>query len=317
MVGSFSSEPCLVALSLLSLLACHVFESAEVNCTSDEPCAKRGGKDTADTDTGDTGEEPGVPIVGWVTSMTGAERGIVRAFSPADGAIVAEWKDLGVYVGAPWFNPVTGNGILVGVEAIHLLHAGGNAEQTEGGTGTDRFDVSHLGDKMVVALSGGVVSVDEEARQPEELVPYGTLGDIAYLGGNSRVVFFTDLGDGGPDLWMIEGDSEAQLVQADYDTSATRGSNVFVGPEDRPYACSMTGGVYSVDDLIAGKVRAVATLEGGLTDINSCAWDPGDGSWLMYSPTEGVYRVSAAGVTTQVHELSAGYTYDRVYWYGD
>ena len=212
---------------------------------------------------------------------------------------------------------MAGNGVLVGADNIHILRAGSDAVYWGEGTNTDRYDVSHLGEQMVVALQGGVVAVDAEVTAPSELVPYGTFGDIAHIGGSDRVAFFSDVSEGGPDLWMLPPGEEAELVAKDYDTSATRSANVFVGPDDRPYACGNTGGIYSVDDLIAGKVRAVASLEGGVDDVESCAFDPGDESWLSYSPTRGVFRVSAAGATTQVLELSEGYTYDRVYWYGD
>lgn len=305
------------ALSLLSVLACHVFESATVNCTSDEPCARRGEDETGVDDTADTAEEIGTPIVGWVTSMTSEERGVVRVFDPETGGIEAEWKDLGEYSGAAWYNPETGNGVLVGEDAVHLLHAGGNAEYQTGGTGTARFDVTTLGSRLAVALQGGVVTVDETMENGKEIIPFGTHGEVNFVGGNSRQAFFADLTSGGPDLWLISTGEVATLVYEDYDTSVTRGANVFVGPEDKPYACSPTGGVYSVDDLAAGKVRAVSSVEGGLDDITSCAYDPGDGSWLAYSATAGVFRTSEAGETSQVHELSAGYEYARITWYGD
>ncbi len=309
----------MVALSLWSLVACHVFETAEVKCTSDEPCA-RGGPGSGENDTGDTAdtaeEEPGTPVVGWVTSMSSGERGIVRAFHAESATVVAEWADLGIYMGAPWYDAESGAGVLIGVDAVHLLRAGGRAEYLGGGTGTGRYDLCRLGERIALALLGGVILLNADLSAGEEVVPYYTLGDNLFIGGNDRVAFVTDVAEGGPDLYKILEGGDEELVAPDYDTSATRGANVFVGPEDRPYACRTSGEVYSVDDLIAGRVKALVILEGGVDDVTSCAWDPGDSSWLFYSPTRGVFRVSEEGEAVQVHELSEGFAYDRVYWYG-
>jgi hypothetical protein len=316
MVEAQSPEWCLFALSLLPLAGCHVFETAEVACTSDLPCARR--KDTEEVDdTGDTGEDPGTPIVGWVTSMVGPERGIVRVFDPVSAEITAEWRDLGQYTGAAYYDAATGTGILVGADAILALHPGGISEYYGEGTNTDRFDVSHLGNRLIVALDGGVVSVTSDLATIKEVVPFDTFVEIAFLGGNQRVAFFVDNAEGGPDLWKLSPGSEAELVGADYDTSTSRGTNVFVGPADRPYACDTSGGIYAVDDLMAGTVKAITFVDGDVDDVASCAWDPGDDSWLAWSPSQGVFRVSAAGETTQVYAVSTGYDYDQIYWYGD
>jgi len=316
MVQAQSPEPCVIVLTLLPLLGCHVFEKAEVDCTSDLPCARGvNGRDSGEGDTADTAAVVGPSIVGWVISMTDGTGGDVRVFDPVDGEEVAEWNNLrdtsGLTVtGTPYYYPATGDGLLVSKSAYYLLPADGRAEYAGEGTGTSQYEVSHLGDQIIMALNGGIVAFDLYSEDEDWLVREGRFTEISYLGSNTDVAYFV-VRSTSVDLWQLSEDGDAALVAENYTNSTSR-TNVFVGPDNRPFACDSTGRIYALPDDADPVVRV-----GVASDIEDCAYDPGSNSYLAYSRTAGVFRTGADGETTQVMKISDGYTYDRVYWYGN
>ncbi len=297
MVGAIPSERRLPSLSLFWLVGCHVFESIEVDCTSGSPCATVGDADT-DTDTdsdSDTDTAPvGDPTVGWVTSMTSAEKGIVRVFDPTTGEVATEWITDPV-AGSPYYEPASGLGLLIVVGALYQLGTDGNVTVVSEGPTNENYDLTHLGRHMLASFMGGVVEVSADLSFNQQVIPQGTFAEIRYVGGNERVAFFVDPSEGGPDLWQLDTSGNYVLVAADYDTSAKRATNVFVGPEDAPYGCSSVGAIYAIHDLEAGETDPRLFAVSDLTDVEDCAWDAGNETFLMYSPTVGVYRVDLKG----------------------
>ena len=61
--------------------------------------------------------------------------------------------------------------------------------------------------------------------------------------------------------------------------------------------------------------RPVAYYAGGLTDVSACAYDPGDASWLMFSPSVGVVRLDAQSRAEIVFEPTTSYTFVRASFY--
>lgn len=307
------------ALSFLVLASgCHVFESIQVECTSDMSCA--GGTDTADT--ADTAEDtdtgtPGEPEVGWVTAQAGAGKTFVRVIDPVSGEVARQWELNGEYPGTPFYDPASQSGLFAAIGGFWMLAADGDVASAGEGPDSENYDISHLGPDMLAAYQGGLTRVSADMSVNEQVVPLGTLTEIRYVGGNSRVAFFVDPSSGGPDLWKIDTSWEYGQVLTDYDTSLTRASNVFPGPDDKPYACSPVGSIYSVEAVSAGQTRAEAVYDGTLDDVSDCTWDPGDESFILYSPTAGLFRIDVDGRSEQVAEASTGFAYGRVAWYGN
>jgi len=308
------------SLTLLLLAGCHVFETATVDCTSDMPCAQGGDTavDTGDSgvDTGDTGPE-GTPTVGWVTSMTGGGKSVVRVFDPATGEVTAEWSGFGDVSGAPFYDPESGIAILVAVGGIVQLLPDGTVGEKSEGPGSSAYDVTHLGPYLLAAYQGGLAELSADFSYQNEVVPAGTLAEIRFAGGNASLAYYVDPSSGGPDLWSLDTAGNAQLLLPDYDTSLTRGTNVFVGPDDKPFACSSAGAIYDVGALNDGNTHPYAYFDDGLSDVSDCAWDAGNKTFLLYSATRGVLRVDLYGHGTYVFTPSAGYDYARVFWYGN
>lgn len=322
MVVGIPTERRVSSLSILWFLAaCHVFEDIEVTCTSDMPCAK--GDDTATIDTGeDTGGETGdtgsagKPAVGWVISLTGGGKGIVRVFDPITQEVTQEWTGFGEVGGAAWWNPSTGEGLLVGSEDLVQLHSDGTSTlNAGGGVSTENYDLSSGGSQAVLAAYGGVFVFDEAIDTREFIAP-GTFSQIKYLGSAfGDIAWFVDVGSGGPDLWKLKGENDYELVYEDYDTSTTRASNVFAGPDDEAYACSSAGAVFNLDALQGGDTRPEEFYDGELTDVSDCAWDASAEAFLLYSPTEGIVRLDRFGKSEQVYVPSNGFTLHKVVWY--
>lgn len=322
MVVGIPTERRVSSLSILWFLAaCHVFEDIEVNCTSDMPCAKTDDTGTTDSggdtgeDTGDTGSA-GEPSVGWVVSLTGGGKGIVRVFDPVTQEVAQEWTGFGEVGGAAWWNPETGDGLLVGAEDLVQLYADGSATMNEGGgIRTEAYDLSSGGSQGLLAAFGGVYVFDEQL-DTKEFVPAGTFNQIKYIGSAfGGDAWFVDVSNGGPDLWVLRGEGDFELVYEDYDSSTTRASNVFAGPDDEPYACSSAGAVFSLAALQGGDTRPEEFYDGELTDVSDCAWDASAEAFLLYSPTAGIVRLDRFGRSEQVYEPSNGFTLHKVVWY--
>lgn len=319
MVAWNPPESRLSSLSVLLLLAgCHVFEDVQVTCTSDMPCANpdTDTDDTGDPDTGDTDTGPsGDPVVGWVTSMRGGERGIIRVFDPVTSEVEAEWSVPVELAGAPYYEPWNRTGLLVGVGGLYTLDAdGGTTRVNDVGAESENYDTTRLGRHLLVAYQGGLQTLSADLAEIASVLESGSLSEIRYVGGSENRAFFVDPSAGGPDLWTVDGDGNVQLVKEDYDTSLTRATNVFVGPEEAPFACSPAGAVYSINKIIGGDARPVAYHDDDFADVSDCAYDPGDGSFLIYSASRGVFRIDEGGRADQVSTPSTGYVYARVFW---
>ena len=308
------------SLSFLFLAGCHVFESALVECTSDMPCAVPDDTavDTADSgvDTADTGPT-GTPSVGWVTSMAGGGNSVVRVFDPVTGEVAQEWTGFGEYSGAAYYEPESQAAVLVAVNYVIQLKADGNVGTIGEGPASEAYDVTHLGPYMLAAYRGGLAELSADYSHNEDVLPAGSLAEIRFVGGNRNIAYYVDPTDGGPDLWSIDPSGLTKLVLQDYDTSLTRATNIFVGPDDKPFGCSTAGAIYDVGALADGNTHPYAYYDDGLTDVADCAWDAGNKTFLLYSPTRGVLRVDLYGHGTWVFAPSAGYEYARVYWYGN
>jgi hypothetical protein len=301
MVVVDSSETRVILLSL-ALGGCHVFEVVEIECAAGELCARGRGRDTdgdadtdADTDT-DTDSDTG-PVVnptrGWVLSgISSAGSGAVFAFDPT-GAVLAQWSDLWAVAGPVAFDPASDSAFLAYDSALYQLKSDGEQKRA----------LIAFPDVLSLAAADGVVYMATgngltSWSSTDEVVTTATF-DPAVTGlvgvgvGVGGAVYATDTNSGAPDLYEWSAGGAPTVVAADFDGSAARARIVFAGPDGVAYTCSAAGAFYAVADLVAGSSRPVAVYSGGLTDVSACAYDPGDATWLLFSPTAGVIRLDA------------------------
>ncbi|MSQ03193.1 MAG: hypothetical protein EXR71_15100 [Myxococcales bacterium] len=249
--------------------------------------------------------------------MKGGGRGIVRVFDPVTSEVAVEWSVPVELAGAPYYEPWNGSGLLVGVGGLYKLDADGGTTVADGVVPEDeQYDTTRLGRHLLVADQGGLRAMSADLTEIAEVLRSGSLSEIRHVGGGEKRAYYVDPSAGGPDLWMVDTKGTVELVTKDYDTSLTRATNVFVGPEQEPFACSQAGAVYSIKKIIGGDARPVAYYDDDddFDDVSDCAYDPGDESFLIYSRSRGVFRVDEGGRGDQVSTPSSGYDYARVFW---
>lgn len=304
-------------VSLLSLLGCHVFESISIECVAGMPCAGGGGGDDTDTggvdtadsgETGDTAVESGPLVessVGFVVAAT-ATRGDRAYVYDAEGALLALFEDFGTVAGPVAYDDATGEGALVTTDGLVWLVE--DQVPTPLPLTQEVSDLALADGFAWLATELDVVAMnaDGETRVAWSGDGAGTVGAIAAAPGGG--VWITRIEGGVPSLYAWSGDGSPTLVTAAFDTTGARARVLFAGPDDEPHTCSAAGGVYAVADLAAGNGTPAVYYDGGLTDVAACGWDPGDETWLLFSPSAGALRVDAQGRATVAVSAPDGFT---------
>jgi hypothetical protein len=315
MVDVVSSETHVI-LSSLVLVGCHVFDAVDIVCAGNEPCAHphHGDTDTdvdADTDT-DTDIDTGpvvAPLRGWVISLQGTPNDRVGVYGP-HGETVAAWTDLGDSSGPVAYDPTTQTGVLASGRQLFLLGADGTTTAASP-TFPDTAAVAFDGATAYAVDGANLLTWSVADDTSTEAFSTALSGLVAVALGPSGSVYASDTDGGSPDLYQwFPGDSPVPLY-ADFDVSAARARVLFTGPADEAYACSAAGAFYRIADLASGSSTPVVFYAGGLTDVSACAYDPGDETWLLFSPSAGVIRVDAQGRGDVVFEPPASYTLVR------
>jgi hypothetical protein len=313
MVLVFTSETRLISLSL-ALVGCHVFEVVEIDCASDEPCARKPDADTdtdtdADTDTDvDTGPLV-APTRGWVISGRSSAGNGVLAFS-AEGEPGHAWTGLGSLEGPVAYDPASDTAVIGSGGQLHVLGAD-DSVRTASTTFAEVLDLSWVGDTVFVATRDNLVAWDPSADSAQEAFPDGLEGVVAVGRGPEDTVYATDTGDAAPDLYQWGNDGTPTLLYQDFDQNDARAGVVFAGPDDSPHVCSSAGAIYAVRNLVEGVSRPLAYYDSGLTDVSACGYDPGDGSWLLFSPSAGVIRLDAQSRGQVVYSPGGTFTLVR------
>jgi len=302
MVVVDSSETRVILLSL-ALGGCHVFEVVEIECASDEACARRDTDADTDTDTDadtdadtDTDTDTGSvvnPTRGWVLSgLSNSGLGGVVAFDPT-GGVIGQWSGAAGIAGPVAYDIATDSAYLAYDGALYQLKRDGEEKRA----GTAFPDVLSLAvtDGVVYMATGDGLSSWNSANEvvTSARFDYALTGLVGVGVASAGSVFATDTNGGAPDLYEWSAGGTPAAVATDFDGSAARARIVFAGPEGAAYTCSAAGAFYAVADLVAGSSRPVAVYSGGLTDVSACAYDPGDSTWLLFSPSAGVIRLDA------------------------
>jgi hypothetical protein len=307
----------------VALAGCHVFETLDIPCTAGMPCASP--TDSADTgagpdsgeppdtgqDSGDTAPEPGSPVRGLVVSVEGSTGARVRVYDPV-GVLRAQWSGFGAIVGPVAFDPRSGHALVVGPADSRWLNADASSAEGPPTDGTTPVAVlfadgafQAVWSTRAAALSFGATALTAPYEEREGLLR----GAAAASDGGlwlSRRPSRSDAAD----LLRLLPDGTSGVAYLGFDLIENgRDAMVLEGPGGSPYVCSARGEPYAVDDLARGRVAPAVTPDVALDDVSACAYDPGDGSWLAFSPTRGAYRFDAAGRGTAVVSVPSGYTF--------
>ncbi len=307
----------------LALAGCHVFQVVQIDCASDEACAQPADVDVdtdtdadtdADTDTDtDTDTAPVVhPTRGFVISAISSTSGSrVGVFDP-QGEQIAQWTTtLDGAAGPVAYDPVSASAVLAaGGTLIHL--SAPDVVTRASIAYPDVLGLAYADGLAFVATGNGIATWDVESdtgeTAPFEAPVEGLTGITVQADGS---VYATDTDGGAPDVYEWTVGAAPSVRYSDFDESGARARIVFVGPDEAPYTCSAAGAFYAVADLAAGNARTVAYYSAGLTDVSACAYDPGDGSWLLFSPAAGVIRLDAQSRATVLLGSSSSYTLVR------
>ena len=291
---------------------CHLFEGFVIDCVAGQPCAR-----TPQETGGETGDSaPPVPTSGWIVSIVNAEDAAVYAFD-ADGEELKSWtglaaafgypEKLGAWAGAVAYNRATGAGV------VTLNGAWATLESRDGGV---TFGSTYSGDVEITdveyaddgyywfAVHDNVYAYDIP-HAVTHLVFVSNLEEATGIGLGEATVYTSDWGDGHPDVYaMAVNHTALDTLVTDVRGSPDLTKNLFAGPEDEPYGCTPNGLIYDTLRLADGSnTNPVVALDQELSDITDCGWDPGDGSWLLFSVSTGVWRVGIDGTATNVAEI--------------
>ncbi len=288
---------------LLSILACHLFTPLEITCVEGMECADDSAAgDSAGDDTGGGG----TPLVGMVVSVRTAGGTSVQILDPS-GARVDTRGGFGDASGPVDADPSTGR-VVVASETVLLWNMAATAPQTLTLAAAPRA-LDLLGASVRVLDAGAVGTVDFETSATPARVPMPPDEQAASMAtaddGASLVTTFSDSAH----LYGYDGVALTERARG-YDASVLRAQVVAWGPDGAPCLCTAVGAVYTIDALAhddAPVPLVYANL--GMQDVSACAWDPGDGSWLLFSPTTGFVRADATGRATVLAAPSANETY--------
>lgn len=290
---------------ILTLLGCHLFADARVECAAGEPCV-------ADSGVDDTGAAPGNPVLGWALSLEGDDRSVVRRYNPR-GQQVGVWDGVGV-AGAVAVESGSQDGVVVEGSTLASLPAEGDVTRFELPV-LETFDVDLVNGVAWIAAGNDVYGFSPRSSFEFSLTG-GALGRATSLALDGYDLWVVDAGDGLPDVLHFDVQTYDLLDHyEDLDTTVARVRAVFIGPDGEPYGCSGAGAVYRLADLGAGVVEVVAWVQTGADDVTDCAWDPESGHWLAASPSTGVFRADADGVVEAMTEPPSGFRLARAAFY--
>lgn len=288
---------------LLSMIACHLFTPLEITCVEGMACAD----DSASTDSAmDDTAGGGTPLLGMVVSVGTAGGTSVQVLDPS-GARVDTRGGFGNAAGPVAADPASGRVIVASDTAI-LWNDGATAPQSVATT-SPTLALDLLGDaaRILEATTlhtvnlGTTAAPTSVAMPPDEFAAsMATAADGAAL-----VTTFSDAAH----LYGSDGATLTERTRG-YDASVLRTRVVAWGPDDAPCLCTAVGAVYSIDALAREDAPApLVYADLGMQDVSACAWDPGDGSWLLFSPTTGFVRADATGRATVLAAPGANETY--------
>ncbi len=288
---------------LLSMMACHLFTPLDISCVEGMECAD----DTASIDTaGNDSASTGAPLLGMVVSVRTAGGTSVQVLDPS-GARVDTRGGFGDAAGPVDADPASGR-VVVARDTAILWNDGATAPQTVAVTSpTLALDLLGGAARLLDASTLRTVNLGTTESPTSVAVPPDeqAASMATAVDGAALVTTFSDAAH----LYGSDGATLTERVRG-YDASILRTRIVAWGPDDAPCLCTAVGAVYSIDALARDEAPApLVYADLDMQDVSACAWDPGDGSWLLFSPTTGFVRADASGRAVVVAAPGASETY--------
>lgn len=286
------------------LSGCHVFQTLDIPCVAGEPCAAAG------EDSGPTGS--GEPVTGWILSYdTPDQTAIVENHGP-DGATLDAWNFPHTYAGPVTWSIEAKAGLSLDGGHVYDLRPGEDpVYRADVIGGLAPADAERVGDYAWFALGDNVYASNFDVWFKLFDAGLSRADHLARAGGSLYVTAETEAG---VDLFAVDVDA-LTWQPVHQDLNGPRARNVFAGPEDAAYACSAAGAIYALDALAGGSPDTVAFYGGALSDVVDCGYDPGDGRYLLFSPSAGVLKIDARGNGEVLTALPAGYAGSRANFY--
>jgi len=330
MVRDNESEKTVKTLRLLPLalsaLGCHVFSPLVIPCTEGMPCATVDTESDTDTDTDtdadtdadsdtDTDTEPADPTQGYAVSYAVSGAGAAIVYEP-DGSERRRWSGYSQMTGPIAYAAATDTAYVFQADQIAQLYPDDSVSY--GSVGFHQtFDAD-------IDTSTGYAWVDFgtdvgifDLTNGSQILPFaGALIDSRGLVVVSGTAFIVDNNENGPDAYQCDSFGNCSRTYLDFDSTAARGRNVFMGPGGEPYGCTGAGAVYALRDLADGNTSPTAFYDGAsLTDVTDCAWDGGSEQFLLFSPSNGVIRMNQDSTGEVATPIPAGSTGARAHFY--
>ncbi len=312
---------------LLSLLGCHLFTPITIECVAGMTCARDSAGDDGDSGVIDTaGDDTGggtvdtatvAPSVGmaWY-GVDAAGSATWRTFGPdgtprTDG--VPTLRTGADYTAAGPFDvdPVAGDWVVAMRDSYGAADVVAAYSPTGLGawvTLPDDDGDGTIEPAMQVELAGGLGYVLTRAAiyRFDPADGTGTLVTVGkFLEQDVPVSFAVDstgqvhavarnVGSGALVVLKYRPATGTGYMPGGYDVQPNNGAAraVAVGPDDRLHVCETDGTVRpAVGDgtTLAAPVVDTVRLDGNdvVVDVVACAWDPGDASWRLFSPSRG------------------------------
>jgi len=330
-------------LPLYGLAGCHLFQSATIDktCTEIDGCGGPPGLDSdsggdggggdggdggdTDTDTGgghDSDPPPGEPEVGavFMSETTRGEVGL--AVLQPDGSERFDFPVAGdielVVPGAPVAFHAARDILFLAIAPEAAGDDGQVAEmrlyeeplmpQRMAPYQGELRSMARVDSAVWVAADRGLIRYEKGAMSVHQegvmVDPWGIFASEASSG-----LFVVDRNGGAPVVYDYDPEADRlQSVIPQVDNNHGRVRAPFAGPGGAPWACSSAGGVYDLAVLADGDTNTERLPEPYFEDIVDCGYDPGTDEVIMFSQSEGVWRVAADGSRSQVFHLATGET---------
>ncbi|MEN9786912.1 MAG: hypothetical protein RLZZ299_2176 [Pseudomonadota bacterium] len=320
---------------LLALLGCHLFTPISITCVAGMTCAQDSGDtataidtgtaDTAGSDTGAADTAAAVATVGMAWLGTDAAGTAVGRTFSADGTpradtVPASPVPSGPFdvdlAGGTWLFAMTsasGPATAVAAYTANGLGAWVTLPDDDGDGTVEPALQIELVDGIGYVLTraavyrfdpadgtGGRVTVGPLLSQD---VPVGFAVDVR---GRVRVVT-RNASTGALVVYTFSPASGNGYTNTGYVPQANNGAAraVAIGPDEAPYVCETDGTVRPAlgdGSVLSTPVVSGVRLEGNepVTDVTACAWDAGDASWRLFSPTHGFLHAMGGAASVLV-----------------
>jgi len=277
---------------ILILLGCYLLDDGVIDCAADEPCATVDTQETAvegdaDADT-DTDTDTDVVAARTVGSVHSAESDGTWRFvvSQPNAVRRLDHSASGVVAGPALWMDDTNRGLVASGSELWAIDDNGSFLAQD--LNRPVQDLLRQ-DTRLLLLTPTSISSLEGSNPGVEVLDNEALGNATRLAlAGDDAVWILDLH--GPTVWSLGLNDSLEPLYSAYDDTALRSVGLFVGPDEGPWVCSGSGGVWSVAALAEGE-KAPWRLAQDTSGVVDCGYDPGSDEVLLFTTIGAVVRL--------------------------